>query len=176
MAASSRPVTEIQIGGHAYRVQTSADALELARLVEVVEGRLTELPLNQRNGSRSLVLVALSLAHDLEQARREYANLRADVVARLTTLVARVDTALDHRDENGELLPPLPNVAPPEAAPHGERAQQAQPQQPPTQQPLATDPTPPSPAVTAAPPNDERVAVTRRTRSTPGARQANDPT
>ncbi len=111
MTPTPRPVTEIQIGGHAYRVQSSADASELSRLAKLVEARLTELPGNQRHDSRSLVLVALSLAHDLEQLRAEHAALRASVDERLTAIVGRIDRALDHRDEKGDLLPPLPEPA-----------------------------------------------------------------
>lgn len=182
MAASPRPVTEIQIGGNAYRVQTSADAAELARLVEIVEARLAALPVSQRSGSRSLVLVALSLAHDLEQARREQAQLRDDVVARLTTLVTRVDTALDHRDENGDPLPPIPSAVPqvvPSEAPPDDADAPAL-----VSPPLAPEAVAPpsrgdraaaSSPLAAPSANSRRAAVTRRARTAPGAREANDP-
>lgn len=110
MAPPTRPVTEIQIGGVAYRVQSSADTSELSKLAAVVEARLSDLPASQRHDHRSLVLVALSLAHDLEQERIAHQALRASVAQRLTGLVSRIDDALDHRDENGEPLPPVPRV------------------------------------------------------------------
>lgn len=111
MTAHRRPVTEIHIGGTAYRVQSSADEAELARLVEIVETRLAALSGQRRNDSRSLVLVALSLAHELEQLRNEHATLRAEISERLTRLVGRIDSALDYRDENGEPLPPIPALS-----------------------------------------------------------------
>lgn len=127
MNPTPRPVTEIQIGGHAYRVQSSADASELSRLAQLVEARLTELPGNQRHDARSLVLVALSLAHDLEQLRVEYAALRASVDERLTAIVGRIDRALDHRDEKGDLLPPLPEPATTRADDFASRAESENP-------------------------------------------------
>jgi cell division protein ZapA (FtsZ GTPase activity inhibitor) len=165
MAASPRPVTEIQIGGTAYRVQSSADAAELGRLVDVVESRLAELPSNQRQGSRSLVLVALSLAHDLEQLRREHTDLRAQVVERLTGLVSRVDEALDHRDENGDLLPPIP-----QAASANSESSDA------VVEPTSAEGVPaPSPALPAIDPAS-RATVPRRSRPTPVRRETSEPT
>ncbi len=108
MSSSARPVTELQIGGVAYRVQSSADERELHRLAAIVERRLAELPATQRHDSRSLVLVALAMAHDLELEQQAHDALRGQVATHLTSLVNRLDTALDHCDDNGNPLPPVP--------------------------------------------------------------------
>ncbi len=108
MSSSARPVTELQIGGVAYRVQSSADESELRRLAALVERRLTELPATQRHDSRSLVLVALALAHELELEQQAHDTLRGQVATHLTSLVNRIDTVLDHCDDNGNPLPQVP--------------------------------------------------------------------
>jgi cell division protein ZapA (FtsZ GTPase activity inhibitor) len=168
MAATPRPVTEIQIGGNTYRVQSSADSNELAHLVAVVEARFGELPNNQRHESRRLVLVALSLAHDLEQLRREHASLRASVVERLTTLIDRVDTALDHRDENGELLPPIPT------ADSTADSLGLEPAVAPTTTVDASDAESATEQLVAGLPSNAKVDAPRRERSSPTSREANE--
>lgn len=113
----SSPTTRtatVTVGGHSYRVHSSATEEELARLAALVDERLLALPLNQRGDPKSLVLVALGLAHDLEQERQLRAAERRVLDGRVRTLVARVDDALGHVDANGEPLPALP--APPPAA------------------------------------------------------------
>lgn len=109
MPPSSRPVTELRIGGTTYRVQSSADEGELNRLAAMVDARISQLPDLQRHDSRSLVLVALALAHDLELEQRAHESLRAQVASRLLDLVGRIDEALDYRDEHGNPLPPVPH-------------------------------------------------------------------
>lgn len=129
MTSPARPVTEIQIAGVPYRVQSSADERDLHRLAALVEARLAQLPANQRHDSRSLVLVALALAHDLHLEQQAHHALRGQVASHLTSLITRIDTALDHRDDQGDPLPAVPEVcgssnvsperpdAPPTAAP-----------------------------------------------------------
>jgi cell division protein ZapA (FtsZ GTPase activity inhibitor) len=117
MTTPARPVTELHIGGHTYRVQSSAEEAELTRLASLVDARLAQLPAPQRQDPRSLVLVALSLARDLDLEQRAHQSLRARVAERLTSLVGRIDAALDHCDENGNPLPALSTPAPAAAAP-----------------------------------------------------------
>lgn len=115
MTTSPRPVTELHIGGHTYRVQSSAEEAELTRLAGLVDSRLAQLPASQRQDPRSLVLVALSLARELDLEQQAHQSLRARVAERLTSLVGRIDSALDHCDENGNPLPAV-SIAAPEAA------------------------------------------------------------
>lgn len=107
MTTSPRPVTELHIGGHTYRVQSSAEEAELTRLAGLVDSRIAQLPAAQRQDPRSLVLIALSLARELDLEQRAHQTLRARVAERLTSLVGRIDAALDHCDENGNPLPAL---------------------------------------------------------------------
>lgn len=167
MAATARPVTEIQIAGNAYRVQSSADAAELARLVAIVEARLSELPKTQRHEPRSLVLVALSLAHDLEQLKQDHAAFESQVLARLTKLVGRVDVALDHRDENGEPLPPIADSMV-DAGPNAGRSPSPAQDDPPADSANAT-------AIATVAPSPKAEAV-RRGRPTRLPREANEQT
>lgn len=108
MSSPTRPITELRIGGTTYRVQSSADETDLSRLAALVDARISELPNVQRHDTRSLVLVALALAHDLELEQRAHQSLRERVASRLTDLVGRIDDALDHCDEHGDPLPPIP--------------------------------------------------------------------
>lgn len=101
----------VTVGGHTYRVHSSATEEELARLAALIDERLMTLPLHQRGDPKSLVLVALGLAHDLEHERQLRATERRQLDTRVRTLISRVDEALGHVDANGDPLPELP--APP---------------------------------------------------------------
>lgn len=96
--------TTVTVGGHAYRVTSSATADELARFAALVDERLLTLPLSQRGDPKSLVLVALGLAHDLEHERLLRATERLEVQTRVRGLLARIDGALGQVDANGEPL------------------------------------------------------------------------
>lgn len=103
---SSKTAT-VTVGGHAYRVTSTASSDELARLAALVDDRLKALPLNQRGDPRSLVLIALSLAHDLESEKERRAAERAQMSERVLSLLEHVDGALGHVGLEGEPLPPL---------------------------------------------------------------------
>jgi cell division protein ZapA (FtsZ GTPase activity inhibitor) len=95
----------VTVGGHKYRVNSSANAEQLARLAELVDERLLALPLGQRGDPKSLVLIALGLAHDLEREQHLRAAERLQMDQRVRTLIDRVDHALGHVDLNGNPLP-----------------------------------------------------------------------
>lgn len=112
MAEPPRSATDLIVGGIPYRVFSTADESELQRLAELVDARLSALPASQRSQPRSLVLVALALAHELDRERSAHLGLRTQVSERLRLLLNRVDDALDHRDEAGNPLPlPVLKVA-----------------------------------------------------------------
>ncbi len=96
--------TSVTVGGHTYRVNSSANTDELARLAALVDERLAALPIGQRGDPKSLVLVALGLAHDLEQERRERSADRQDASARIRSIVARIGDALGNVDQEGNPL------------------------------------------------------------------------
>jgi cell division protein ZapA len=87
---------ELNIAGETVRVVTTADDGELERLAGIVEEKIAALsPPGRPPSAKILVLVAMALAHDLEQQRA-----RADEIARkardsLRTMLTRVDGALE---------------------------------------------------------------------------------
>jgi cell division protein ZapA len=99
MLASARmpkgPV-ELRVGGQTYRVVATAEEADLHRLADVVDERLRSLTAPGRAVSpQSLLLAALSLAHDLEDERNR--RIRSEQRARemLSGLLARIDAALE---------------------------------------------------------------------------------
>lgn len=96
---------ELRIGGHSYRIATSAPEDTLLRSAQLVERRLQELPTSQRQHPNALLLVALSLAHDLEQERTSRSVERSTQAQRARALLRRVDAALGSVDEDGVDLP-----------------------------------------------------------------------
>src|SRR4051812_33841341 len=87
---------ELRVGGQTYRVLATAEEADLHRLADVVDDRLRKLTAPGRAVSpQSLLLAALSLAHDLEDERNR--RVRSEQRARemLSALLARIDAALE---------------------------------------------------------------------------------
>jgi cell division protein ZapA len=87
---------ELRVGGQTYRVLATAEEADLHRLADVVDDRLRKLTAPGRAVSpQSLLLAALSLAHDLEDERNR--RIRSEQRARemLSSLLARIDSALE---------------------------------------------------------------------------------
>ena len=87
---------ELRVGGQTYRVVATAEEADLHRLADVVDERLRKLTAPGRSVSpQSLLLAALSLAHDLEDERSR--RVRSEQRARemLSSLVSRIDAALE---------------------------------------------------------------------------------
>ena len=104
-----RPAVEVNVGGQLYRVVTSAGEQSLQRYAGVVNERLRELTGSDRpTHPQAMLLVAMALAHDLEEERARSAALRDQAESMLRDLLERVNAALDGVDENGEPLPGLP--------------------------------------------------------------------
>ena len=101
---------ELRVGGQTYRVLATAEEVDLHRLADVVDDRLRKLTAPGRAVSpQSLLLAALSLAHDLEDERNR--RIRSEQRARemLSSLLARIDTALEA--DSAELAAtPAPSV------------------------------------------------------------------
>ena len=92
---SGSPV-ELRVGGQTYRVVASADEAELRRLADVVDTKLRELTAPGRQLSpQSLLLVAIALAHELEEERERRLLTERRWREKLTSLLARVDAAID---------------------------------------------------------------------------------
>lgn len=103
------PAVEVNVGGQLYRLVTSAGEQSLQRYAGVVNERLRELTGSDRpTHPQAMLLVAMALAHDLEEERARSAALREQAESMLRNLLERVNAALDGVDENGEPLPGLP--------------------------------------------------------------------
>jgi cell division protein ZapA len=87
---------EVKIGGFSYRVTGSASEVELQRLAGIVDQRLRSLGGSSRNPSQqALVLVAMTLAHELEEERAARRRVEERSKEMLHGLLERIDAALD---------------------------------------------------------------------------------
>ena len=103
---------ELRVGGQTYRVVATAEDADLHRLADVVDDRLRKLTAPGRAVSpQTLLLAAMSLAHDLEDERNK--RVRSEQRARemLSSLVSRIDAALDA--DTAELAAAPPAVSAP---------------------------------------------------------------
>jgi cell division protein ZapA len=91
---------ELKVGGQTYRVVASAEEPELRRLADLVDARLRSISAPGRPISpQSLLLAAISLAHDLEEEKRKRAQLEARSKEMLRGVLARIDAALEAGEE-----------------------------------------------------------------------------
>lgn len=104
---------ELKVGGQTYRVVASAEEAELKRLADLVDTRLRTMSAPGRPiSSQSLLLAAISLAHDLEEEKRKRAQLEARSKEMLRSVLSRIDAALEASDEK-----PDPEAEPSEPPP-----------------------------------------------------------
>jgi cell division protein ZapA len=118
-AAMSGAPVELRVAGQTYRVVASAEKRELERLASVVDERLRSMTAPGRQvSSQALVLVAISLAHDLEIERAARQSVEARSREMLTSVLTRIDAALDEATRTdatpapADVLAELPNPAP----------------------------------------------------------------
>jgi len=87
----------LTVGGQVYRVRSAATEQELRKLAATVDARLRSLAGTTHSAvaPQALLLVAISLAHDLEHeiALRKQVELAAQ--DSLQILLERIDTALE---------------------------------------------------------------------------------
>lgn len=94
---------ELKVGGQTYRVVASAEETELKRLADLVDARLRSVsPPGRPIAPQSLLLAAISLAHDLEEEKRKRLQLEARSKEMLRSVLARIDAAIEASDEKGE--------------------------------------------------------------------------
>jgi len=104
-----RPAVEVNVGGQLYRLVASSGEQSVQRYAGLVNERLRELTGSERPAHpQAMLLVAMALAHDLEEERARSAALREQAEAMLRGLLERVNAALDGVDENGEPLSGVP--------------------------------------------------------------------
>ncbi len=91
----SQPV-ELTVGGKSYRVVASEDEPTLRRLAAAVDARLHALVGPSRTvPAQALVLVALALAHELEQERALRTHQQQRSRTALSRVLGRIDAALE---------------------------------------------------------------------------------
>lgn len=108
-----RTPVELHVGGQTYRVVASADEAELKELAKVVDARLHDVSGGRPVQAQTLLLAAISLAHDLEAERAKYQALEQRSREMLRTVLQRIDAAL-------EATPEPPAVASDEQPTHPE--------------------------------------------------------
>ena len=94
---------DLKVGGQTYRVVASAEETELKRLADLVDARLRSMSAPGRPISpQSLLLAAISLAHDLEEEKRKRLQLEVRSKEMLRSVLARIDAAIEASDEKGD--------------------------------------------------------------------------
>jgi cell division protein ZapA len=92
----SRRVVEIHIAGQKYKVTSSAETEELSRLSAAVTERvLAATPPGRTPTPQSMLLAAMSLAHDLEEERARRESLEMRMRDWLRRVLVRIDDALE---------------------------------------------------------------------------------
>ncbi len=94
--------------GQSYRVVSTTPADTLQHYAQLVDTKLRSITSSPAVHPDGLVLVALSLAHELEEERQRRQQIEVQSRENLQRLLQRIDAALDCVDENGEPLPPVP--------------------------------------------------------------------
>ena len=106
----ARAAVEVNVGGQLYRLVASAGEQSLQRYAGVVNERLRELTGSERPAHpQAMLLVAMALAHDLEEERTRHRELRARAEEALQSMLARVNAALDGDDDDVEAQPSAPH-------------------------------------------------------------------
>ena len=106
MPSMSRAPVELRVGGQTYRVVASSGDDDLRRLAGTIDARLRDLGPGRSGAPNSMLLVAMSLAHDLEEAHRQRAQVEERSREMLRTVLARVDAAIDSATETETALEP----------------------------------------------------------------------
>lgn len=104
---------QLKVAGQTYRVVTSAAEEELQRLATVVERALSEVtPPGRQPSPQSLVLAAITLAHELEQERARCERLKRDHRAFVVRTLDKIDEVLGDTSRTvRDLNPPAPRRA-----------------------------------------------------------------
>ena len=105
----NRAPVELRVGGQSYRVVASTEEAELQRLAELVDTRLRDLAGPGRAlAPQSLLLVAMALAHDLEEERARTRQVEKRSKEMLTSVLKRIDALLDESEPAPEPTPEQP--------------------------------------------------------------------
>lgn len=95
----SAPV-ELRVGGQSYRVLSSASPSELKRLAAVVDEKLSQMvPPGRAVTPQAMLLVAIALAHDVEQEREKTARMQERSRGALGELLREVEDTMQVASE-----------------------------------------------------------------------------
>ena len=109
---------EVRVGGRTYRVVASTDEAALQRLANLVDERLRELSGPGRAlAPKSLLLAAISFAHDLEEERQRRTEIERRSRETLSSVLKRIDAAIEAADQ----IETQPEQGPPPDAPQPTR-------------------------------------------------------
>jgi len=104
-----RRTVELRLAGQSYRVVTTATDEELAHLLSVVEEKLNEVtPAGRRPAPDAMLLVALALVHELEEARERVREVEGRARQLFERMLAQIDAALETEDATPEQPTALP--------------------------------------------------------------------
>lgn len=96
MAGMERRTVQLRVAGQSCRVVTTANDADLKRSAGVVEAKLAELqPRGRLQVPNAMVLVALALAHELEETRDQSAKRDRRAREALRRVLERIDGALE---------------------------------------------------------------------------------
>jgi len=95
----SEGAVQLKLAGQTYQVVSSAREPELKRLAQVVEQTIMGLtPPGRQPSPQALVLAAITLAHELEEAQAQIEQLRERHKHVLASLLGRVDSLLEESE------------------------------------------------------------------------------
>jgi cell division protein ZapA len=95
-----RRTVQLRVAGQSYKVVSSAPENELERLAATVDAKVSEVtPRGRAASPQSMLLAAISLAHELESERGRREALEVKTRDLMRRVLLRIDEAL----EDGEL-------------------------------------------------------------------------
>jgi cell division protein ZapA len=108
-----RRTVQLRVSGQTYRVVTTATDGDLKRFVGIIEGKVAEVnPHGRAMPPQALLLAALALAHDVEEARARADRIESRSRETISRLIERIDAALAddamNEGEGGEALSESP--------------------------------------------------------------------
>jgi len=91
---------ELRIAGQSYRVVSSAPEGELQRLAALVSDKLAEVsPTGRQPPPQSLLLVAMALAHEVEEERGRRRSVEGRTQELLRRLLSHIDGIVGPEDD-----------------------------------------------------------------------------
>jgi cell division protein ZapA len=101
---------ELRIAGQSYRVVSSAPESELQRLAALVSDKLAELaPAGRQPPPQGLLLVAMALAHDVEEERGRRRSVESRTQELLRRLLSHIDGIVSPEEASS-----MPEFEPPQ--------------------------------------------------------------